>query len=170
MARRSSKEATKVPNSTSFMDGQRSPWRSQGGGKKSRVSCQPDMSYRSSILSLCHFRNFVKMPSDQYMIISKLLFSHASEDVPNIAELKTLIKDIFDFRQAKLRTAIDAHFGDKKQLDGTKQLSFKHLTQFEIHTCRPFLPHATDLISRLERVCQQQASSMNESSHSSSNF
>lgn len=110
------------------------------------------------------------MPSEQYMIVSKLLFCHASEDVPNLSELKTLIKDIFDLRQAKLRTAIDAQFGDKNQLDGSKTLSFKNLTQFEVHTCRPFLPHATDLISRLERVCQQQASSMNDSSHSSSHF
>lgn len=110
------------------------------------------------------------MPTDQYMIISKLLFCHATEDVPNIGEIKTLIKDIFDFRQAKLRTAIDAHFADKNQLDGTKTLSFKNLTQFEIHTCRPFLPHATDLISRLERVCQQQASNINDTTHSSSHF
>lgn len=104
------------------------------------------------------------MPSDQYMVVSKLLFCHAAEDVPYIEEIKTLIKDIFDFRQAKLRTAIDAHFGGKDQLDGTKQLSFKNLTQFEINTCRPFLPHASDLMARLERVCQQQASSLNNDS------
>jgi GINS complex subunit 2 len=115
------------------------------------------------------------MPSEQYMIVSKLLFCHAAEDVPYIDEIKTLIKDIYDFRLAKLRTAIDAHFADKKQLDGTKQISFNNLTPFEIHTCRPFLPHASDLISRLERVCQQQASNMNDSSynnssHFSSNF
>lgn len=110
------------------------------------------------------------MPSEQYMVISKLLFCHAPEDVPYIDEIKTLIKDIYDFRLAKLRTAIDAHFSDKKQLDGTKQISFNNLTQFEIHTCRPFLNHSSDLISRLERVCQQQASNMNDTTHSSSHF
>lgn len=104
------------------------------------------------------------MPSEQYMVLSKLLFCHATEDMPYIEEIKTLIKDIYDFRQAKLRTAIDAHFGGKDQLDGSKQVTLKNLTQFEINTCRPFLPHASDLMSRLERVCQQQASTLNNDS------
>ena len=89
------------------------------------------------------------MPCEHYMIISKLLFSYAPEDVPNIEEIKTFIKDIYDIRQAKLRTAIDAYFTGKNQLDGKTQVSFTNLTMFEIHTVRPFLPYASDLIARL---------------------
>lgn len=103
------------------------------------------------------------------MIVSKLLFSHASEDIPSIEEIKTFIKDIFDIRQAKLRTAIDSLFIGKKQLDGTTQVSFTNLTMFEIHTVRSFLPYASDLIARLERVCQQHTSNDN-TVHSSSFF
>lgn len=110
------------------------------------------------------------MPCQHFMILSKLLFSSAQEDVANIEEIKTFIKDIYDIRQAKLRTAIDAHFTHKTQLDGTTQLSLTNLTIFEIHTVRPFLPYASDLISRLERVCQQHTSSVNDSTHSSSHF
>lgn len=110
------------------------------------------------------------MPCDEFMIVAKLLFSHAPEDIPCLEEIKTLIKDIFDIRQAKLRTAIDSYFTGKTQLDGTTQVSFTNLTMFEIHTVRPFLPHASDLIARLERVCQQHTSNTNDSIHSSSYF
>ena len=110
------------------------------------------------------------MPCDQYMIVAKLLFSHATEDIPNIEVIKTFIKDIYDIRQAKLRTAIDAFFVGKNQLDGKTQVSFTNLTMFEIHTVRPFLPYASDLIARLERICQQHTSNANDSTHSSSYF
>ncbi|XP_070502357.1 probable DNA replication complex GINS protein PSF2 [Chironomus tepperi] len=114
--------------------------------------------------------NFTSMPCDQYMIVSKLLFSCASEDIPSIEEIKTFIKDIYDIRQAKLRTAIDSLFIGKKQLDGTTQVSFTNLTMFEIHTVRSFLPYASDLIARLERVCQQHTSNTNDTVHSNSFF
>lgn len=110
------------------------------------------------------------MPCPHYMIASKLLFSVAAEDVPHLEEIKTLIKDIFDIRQAKLRTAIDMLFTDKVHTDGRPKVSFNHLTMFEIHTIRPFLPYASDLIARLERVHQQHASNLNDTTQSSSHF
>lgn len=108
------------------------------------------------------------MPCESYMVVSKLLFSHAADDMPNIEEIKTLIKDIFDIRQAKLRTAIDSILTGTIPESGHKT-SFNNLTLLESNTSRPFLPYANDLVARLERVYQQHSSTMNESSsHSSS--
>ncbi|KAG5681143.1 hypothetical protein PVAND_010603 [Polypedilum vanderplanki] len=116
--------------------------------------------------------NFVKMPDSNFMIVSKLIFAYAAEEVADIEEIKTIIKDIFDTRQAKLRTAMDGFFVEEKttQFDGSTQVSFTNLTTFEIHSARPFLPYALDLVARLERVCQQQQSNLNETHNSSSHF
>lgn len=103
------------------------------------------------------------MPCDSYMVVSKLLFTHAPDDVPDLEEIKTLIKDIFDVRQAKLRTAIDAILTGHNQADGGQRVSFSNLTQLEVNTARPFLPYATDLVARLERVFQQHTSNINDS-------
>lgn len=99
------------------------------------------------------------------MVVAKLLFSHASDDVPNIEELKTLVKDIFDIRQAKLRAAIDCVLSGDKQVDGSNKVSFNNLTLLEVNTSRPFLPYASDLVARLERVYQQHSSNLNDTSH-----
>lgn len=107
------------------------------------------------------------MPCESFMVVSKLLFAHAPEDVHHIDEIKTLIKDIFDIRQAKLRTAMDSIL-KRNQPDGGHKVSFNNLTLFEINTARPFLPFASDLVARLERVYQQHTSNMNDTSHSGS--
>ena len=99
------------------------------------------------------FRNFTKIPCPHYMVVSKLIFSNAADDVPNIDEIKTLIKDIFDIRSAKLRSAIDLVIDGNDGSESSK-VSFDNLSMLEIHTVRPFLPHALDLVSRLERVAQ----------------
>lgn len=87
------------------------------------------------------------------MVVSKLMFSNAADDVPNLDEIKTLIKDIFDIRSAKLRSAIDSVI-DGDGSDTNKNVNFDNVSLLELHTVRPFLPHALDLVSRLERVAQ----------------
>ena len=102
------------------------------------------------------------------MVVAKLLFSHAADDVPNIEEIKTLIKDIFDTRQSKLRTAMDTLLAGSTNQEGTtapNKVSFNNLTLLEINTSRPFLPYASDLVARLERVYQQHSSNLSDTSH-----
>lgn len=110
------------------------------------------------------------MPCENFMVLSKLLFTHAPDDVPYVEELKTLIKDIFDIRQAKLRAAIDSSLTDDKQEMTPVKISFNNLTLMEINTSRPFLPYASDLIARLERVYHQHSSNMNDTSNSASHY
>jgi GINS complex subunit 2 len=115
--------------------------------------------------------NFTKLPAEEFMTICKLIFGFASEEVAAIEEIKTIIKDIFDIRQAKLRGAIDALFEGKDQHEDPKQhASFSHLTAFEIHSVKPFFPYAADLVARLERVSQQHVANANESTNNSSSY
>lgn len=87
------------------------------------------------------------MPDEHYMIISKLILCNAADDVPRSEEIRTKIKDIFDIRDAKLRTSIKTFL----QGSGT-YAKLDNLTQFEIHTVRPLLPHALDHIARYQRA------------------
>lgn len=87
------------------------------------------------------------MPSEHYMIEAQLIMSTAPDDVPRCEELRTIIKDIFDIRESKLRTSIDAFIkgeGTYAKLD--------NLTLLEIHSVRPILPHSLDHISRYQRT------------------
>ena len=102
------------------------------------------------------------MPCDNYMVVSKLIFTYAAEDIPNFDAIKTLIKDIFDIRQAKLRKAIDTIL-TADNLEGSHGVSFNNITPLEIETIRPFLPYASDLVARLERVHQQHTSNLSDS-------
>lgn len=87
------------------------------------------------------------MPSEHYMIEAQLILSTAPDDVPQCEQIRTIVKDIFDIRESKLRTSIDAFIkgeGTYAKLD--------HLTLFEIHSVRPMLPHALDHIARYQRM------------------
>ncbi|XP_055545060.1 probable DNA replication complex GINS protein PSF2 [Wyeomyia smithii] len=90
-------------------------------------------------------RHFTKMPSEHYMVEAKLVLNTAPEDVPQSDEIKTLVKDIWDIRCAKLRTTTDMFLkgeGETVKLD--------NVTLVELHTIRPFLTHAMDLLSRIQ--------------------
>ncbi|XP_022225750.1 probable DNA replication complex GINS protein PSF2 [Drosophila obscura] len=90
---------------------------------------------------------FTKMPSEHYMVVAQLVMSTAPDDVPRCEELRTVIKDIFDIRESKLRTSIDAFIkgeGTYAKLD--------NLTLLEIHSVRPILPYSLDHIARYQRT------------------
>ncbi|KAB0392218.1 hypothetical protein E2I00_019400 [Balaenoptera physalus] len=48
------------------------------------------------------------MPSLYYMELTKLLLNHASDNIPKADEIRTLIKDVWDTRTAKLRVSADS--------------------------------------------------------------
>lgn len=101
------------------------------------------------------------MPSEHYMIEAQLILSTAPDDVPQCEQIRTIVKDIFDIRESKLRTSIDAFIrgeGTYAKLD--------HLTLFEIHSVRPMLPHALDHIARYQRMA---AASQRETALTSTN-
>ncbi|KAJ8302758.1 hypothetical protein KUTeg_019154, partial [Tegillarca granosa] len=50
---------------------------------------------------------FTKMPSKHYMELTQILLNCATDDIPHADEIRTLVKDIWDLRIAKLRSSID---------------------------------------------------------------
>ncbi|XP_066596987.1 probable DNA replication complex GINS protein PSF2 [Prorops nasuta] len=87
---------------------------------------------------------FTKMPSNHYMDEAHLLLSIGSDDIPEGDTIRTAIKDIWDLRMSKLRTSINAFLkneGVHARLD--------HLTQMEINSVRPLLPHSLDQMKRI---------------------
>ncbi|XP_061712739.1 probable DNA replication complex GINS protein PSF2 [Cydia pomonella] len=110
-------------------------------------------------------RFFTKMPNEHYMVEAKLILGTAPEDVPRAAEIKTIIKDIWDIRTSKLRTSMDALMkagGSYGRLD--------HLTMMEINSVKPLLPEAMDELHRIQTMTSKNipSSSLNTSSFSQS--
>ncbi|XP_035316645.1 DNA replication complex GINS protein PSF2-like isoform X1 [Cricetulus griseus] len=50
---------------------------------------------------------FTPVPSPHYMEITKLLLNHASDNISKADTIRTLIKDLWDTRMAKLRVSAD---------------------------------------------------------------
>lgn len=87
------------------------------------------------------------MPSEYYMVEAKLLLGCAASDIPRAEEIRTVIKDIWDIRMAKLRTSMDIFIKSTGQF-----ARLNHLTIMEINSARPLLPHALDQLDRLSEV------------------
>ncbi|GAB1601958.1 DNA replication complex GINS protein PSF2-like [Argonauta hians] len=87
---------------------------------------------------------FTKMPSEYYIEITQLLLKCAPEDIPKADDLRTLIKDIWDLRKAKLRSSIDTFI----KSDAT-HAKLNHLTPMEINTIRAILTETMNHINIL---------------------
>ncbi|CAG5129218.1 unnamed protein product [Candidula unifasciata] len=90
-------------------------------------------------------RFFTDMPSPFYMEITQLLLQCATDDIPGADEVRTLIKDIWDLRLAKLRSSIDVFIKS-----GASHAKLNHLTLLEMNTVRQFLTKALDHMHRLK--------------------
>ncbi|XP_026470032.1 probable DNA replication complex GINS protein PSF2 [Ctenocephalides felis] len=108
-------------------------------------------------------RFFTKMPNPHYMVEAKLILNTAAEDIPRAEEIRTIIKDIWDIRMAKLRTSMDAFIRE-----GGSYAKLDHLTAMEINSVRPLLPHALDQLFRLQMV--QKSSNTTQNSTLLSSF
>ncbi|CAH3141849.1 unnamed protein product [Porites lobata] len=87
---------------------------------------------------------FTKMPSKHYMEIASLLLNSAADDIPHADEVRTLIKDIWDLRIAKLRKSIDIMVSQQEVYARLDDLSL-----MEINMIRPFLTQALDHMHNL---------------------
>lgn len=77
------------------------------------------------------------MPSQHYIEVTQLILKHAPDNIPKADEIRTLVKDLWDLRMAKLRSSIDVFV--KSDVTHAK-LNF--LTLMELNTVRPFLTKA----------------------------
>lgn len=99
---------------------------------------------------------FTPMPNPYYMELTKLLLNYAADNIPKADEIRTLVKDTWDTRIAKLRLSMDSFV---RQQEAHARLD--NLTLLEIHTTGAFLTQALDHMYKLRTNLQP-----GESSHS----
>ncbi|XP_034052756.1 DNA replication complex GINS protein PSF2 isoform X3 [Gymnodraco acuticeps] len=93
---------------------------------------------------------FTPVPSPYYMELTKLLLNlvmclcSASDNIPKADEIRTLVKDIWDTRIAKLRLSADSFIS---QLEAHAKLD--NLTLMEINTIRVFLLDSLNCLYKL---------------------
>lgn len=87
------------------------------------------------------------MPSEHYMVETKLLLDFAADDIPRGDEIKTIIKDIWDIRMAKIRSSVGTLIKC-----GSLYAAIDNLTPMEITSMRPLLPNAMNQIYRIKQV------------------
>ncbi|KAI6183043.1 DNA replication complex GINS protein PSF2 [Aphelenchoides bicaudatus] len=82
---------------------------------------------------------------EHYVEISKIILNKASDDIADADQLMTLIMDLRDKREAKLRTSIQRFVGQA----GVAYAALTNLTRFEAAHFRPFLEEMTAKIDML---------------------
>ncbi|CAG7816316.1 unnamed protein product [Allacma fusca] len=107
---------------------------------------------------------FTHMPAEHYMAIGKLLFQACPGEIKDCDEVKTLMKDIWDTRYAKLRRSVKL-FLSQEELPLFAQVD--HLTMMEMCQIRPFLTHSLEQIYRLKKTASL-AQAANEESQNMS--
>ncbi|XP_074205410.1 DNA replication complex GINS protein PSF2 [Camelus bactrianus] len=92
---------------------------------------------------------FTPMPSPYYVELTKLLLNHASDNIPKADEIRTLIKDVWDTRIAKLRVSADRFV---RQQESHAKLD--NLTLMEINTSGAFLTQVLNHMYKLRTNLQ----------------
>ncbi|KAJ8343755.1 hypothetical protein SKAU_G00310840 [Synaphobranchus kaupii] len=87
---------------------------------------------------------FAPIPSPYYMELTKLLLNHASDNIPKADEIRTLVKDIWDTRVAKLRLSADSFISLQEA-----HAKLDNLTLMEINTTRMFLLDSLNYMYKL---------------------
>nr|XP_046204395.1 DNA replication complex GINS protein PSF2 [Oncorhynchus gorbuscha] len=92
---------------------------------------------------------FTPVPSPFYMELTKLLLNHASDNIPKADEIRTLVKDIWDTRIAKLRLSADSFISQQEA-----HAKLDNLTLMEINTTRSFLLDTLNCMYKLRSNLQ----------------
>ncbi|XP_045149535.1 DNA replication complex GINS protein PSF2 [Echinops telfairi] len=100
---------------------------------------------------------FTPMPSPHYMELSQLLLNHAADNIPKADEIRTLIKETWDTRIAKLRVSADRFV---RQQEAHARLD--NLTLLEISTSGAFLTRALGRMYRLRTGLQPPAGTQSQ--------
>ncbi|XP_049642753.1 DNA replication complex GINS protein PSF2 [Suncus etruscus] len=100
---------------------------------------------------------FSPMPSPHYMELTKLLLNHASDNIPKADEIRTLVKDMWDTRIAKLRVSADSFV---RQQEAHAKLD--NLTLLEIRSSGAFLTQALDHMYKLRTSLQAPQASQSQ--------
>lgn len=124
---------------------------------KQRQKCRINPPEWMTVDRLTEFRDqekesdeFTKPPSQCYMELSSMLLSCSTDDIPYADQIKTLIKDVWDVRIAKLRKSIDQMIAKQE-----RHAQVDNLTRMEINTVRTLLTKALDQMHNLRCYAAQ---------------
>ncbi|KAM8947107.1 DNA replication complex GINS protein PSF2 [Pelodytes ibericus] len=92
---------------------------------------------------------FTPMPSPYYMEVTKLLLNHASDNIPKADEIRTLVKDTWDTRIAKLRLSADSFVKGQEA-----HAKLDNLTLMEINTIGTFFTESLNHMYKLRTNLQ----------------
>ncbi|XP_053556959.1 DNA replication complex GINS protein PSF2 [Bombina bombina] len=92
---------------------------------------------------------FTPMPSPYYMELTKLLLNHASDNIPKADEIRTLVKDTWDTRIAKLRLSADSFVREQEA-----HAKLDNLTLMEINTIGTFFTESLNHMYKLRTNLQ----------------
>ncbi|KAG8437448.1 hypothetical protein GDO86_008232 [Hymenochirus boettgeri] len=92
---------------------------------------------------------FTPMPSPYYMELTKLLLNHASDNIPKADEIRTLVKDTWDTRIAKLRLSADSFVKEQEA-----HAKLDNLTLMEINTIGSFFTESLNHMYKLRTSLQ----------------
>ncbi|KAI4385686.1 hypothetical protein MLD38_003681 [Melastoma candidum] len=87
-------------------------------------------------------KEFQSLPF-HYIEISRLLFHHARDDIPDIYMVRSLIEDIRDVRFHKVETSLETFDGR------TSAVQIKSLSAMEVNIVRPFVMKALQAFQKL---------------------
>ncbi|XP_063169010.1 DNA replication complex GINS protein PSF2 [Candoia aspera] len=93
---------------------------------------------------------FTPMPNPFYMELTKLLLNYAADNIPKADEIRTLVKDMWDTRMAKLRVSADSFVRRREA-----HARLDNLTLMEINTTGAFLTQALDHMYKLRTNLQR---------------
>ncbi|XP_014231798.1 probable DNA replication complex GINS protein PSF2 [Trichogramma pretiosum] len=112
---------------------------------------------------------FTEMPSDHFMDEAQMLLTAGADDIPDVDNIRTAVKDIWDLRNAKLRSSVIAFVKNQ----GSTYAKLDHLTAMEINSIRSLLPETLNVMLQIEESGKssvstesQQLSSTLDTSHS----
>ncbi|KAF7848034.1 hypothetical protein BT93_L2353 [Corymbia citriodora subsp. variegata] len=88
-------------------------------------------------------REFQSLPF-HYVEISRLLFDHARDDIPDIYMVRSLIEDIRDVRFHKVQSSLESFDGR------TSAVQIKSLSAMEVNIVRPFVARALQSFHKLD--------------------
>ncbi len=106
---------------------------------------------------------FTRMPHQHFFVLAHVLLDDAAADVADADKLKTLLKDVWDVRQSKLRKSVDAFV-----LSGRKHAQVDHLQGIEMNAIRPILNRTLDRVHELETAAEKSAANNSTTFHNNS--
>ncbi|CAM0134867.1 DNA replication protein psf2 [Umbelopsis sp. WA50703] len=91
-----------------------------------------------------------------YMEVAHMLLEFAPEEIPDLEQVRKLLKDVRECRQSKTRALLEG----LEDIDREKAIKLHNLSRMEINELRPIFTEAFNEITKLPEVGQREEETM----------